>query len=129
MICIHHLKLFSIKTDIGFTDDANGRMLTEVQSTPDSHGYTYAAVTYNGPGAVKSISGIPGVPTVYYGGSGNSNLDGEGRPLSVTASSGQNPVPTTGVVYTALGPTLGHRRIGRQRCLHLRSKHRPRRFL
>jgi hypothetical protein len=128
MICIHHLKLFSIKTDIGFTYDANGRMLTELQSTPDSCGYTYAGVTYNGPGVVISIPGIPGIPTIYYGGSGNSNLDGNGRPLSVTAYSGQNPVPMNGVVYTALGPTLGHLRIGRQRCLHLRWKHRTQRF-
>ena len=66
--------------------------MTDVyESTPHS-GSTYYHVTagFWANGALNTLSSnISGVPTETYG------VDGEGRPYSVSASSGQNPVTST----------------------------------
>jgi hypothetical protein len=68
--------------------------------TPHSGTYYHVAASYWEHGALKSL-GTTGLPTIYYGGSDGSGLDGEGRVTKVTASSGQGPVGN--VVYTTSG--------------------------
>jgi len=46
--------------------------------------------------ALNALSGVPGLPTIYNGGNDDpSELDGEGRYLKVTASSGAIQVQTS----------------------------------
>jgi RHS repeat-associated protein len=52
---------------------------------------------------LETLSGIPSVPTLYYGGSTGADLDGEGRYTEVTSSSTPNPV--TGVTYSTSSST------------------------
>jgi len=70
--------------------------------------------TYWPSGSIKTII-APGMPTLYYGASDGSGLDGEGRMTKVTASSGQNPV-TGGDLFRnrnpGWGPDAGRVRIG-----------------
>ena len=47
------------------------------------------------------LSGIPSVPSIYYGSSDGTGLDGEGRITKVSASTGTNPV--TAVTYVNSG--------------------------
>jgi RHS repeat-associated protein len=78
-------------TDEGFTYSVRGEPTDVYESTPHS-GTTYYHITagYWANGALESLSGnITGVPTQTYG------VDGEGRPYSVTAGTGQNPVAST----------------------------------
>ena len=95
-----------IKTDEGFSYDANGRMTDAWESTPNSAGYYHVSEKYWPNGGLETLSMSP-LPTITYGA-----LDGEGRPTSVTASSGQNPVSsvsydTTGGSGRVLGVTYG----------------------
>jgi hypothetical protein len=55
--------------------------------------------------AKLSLSGVPGLPTVYYGASDGSGLDGEGRYTKVLAASGPNPI--TNVSYNTGGQVTG----------------------
>jgi len=86
-------------TDVGFSYSARGEVTDTYQSTPHSGGYYHLTQTYWPHGTPDQLSGLPGLPTVTYGGTIGTNvgLDGEGRLTQVTASSGQNPV--TGVSY------------------------------
>src|SRR5205807_63045 len=78
---------------------ARGEVTDVYESTVHSGGYYHLTGTYFAHGAANSLSGVPGLPTIYYGGNADtSGLDGEGRYLKVTASSGTSPV--TGVTYT-----------------------------
>jgi RHS repeat-associated protein len=79
------------KTDFGFSYSDRGEATDVYQSTPNSGGYYHVTNQYWANGALNSISGIPGIPTLTYG------VDGEGRSSTVSASSGQNPV--TAVSY------------------------------
>jgi RHS repeat-associated protein len=102
-------------TDEWFGYDADGRMTDVYQSTPHSGTpYYHTSSCYWPNGAMESLSGIPGVPAIYYGNSACTNsgngLDGEGRVTQVTAASGTNPAsivsysPTT--TTTALAGSL-----------------------
>ncbi len=91
-------------TDEWFSYDADGRPTDLYQSTPSSGGYYHISTgpNYWANGALKTLnlynsSGASLLPTISYG------VDGEGRPTTVTASSGQSPV--TGVTYVTSNGT------------------------
>jgi RHS repeat-associated protein len=87
----------SVITDEFFSYDKRGELTDVYESTPHyNSAYYHTTASYWPTGILKSLSGIPGVPTINYGANG-SGLDGEGRITQVTASSGQNPV--TNVTY------------------------------
>ncbi len=72
-------------------------------STQDLREFPYhTTAAYWATGALQSLSGIPSVPTIYYGANG-AGLDGEGRYTQVTAASGTNPV--TNVTYSTSSTT------------------------
>jgi len=95
----------SLVTDRWLGYSPRGEVTDIYSSTPNSGGYYHTTKTYWPHGAVKSLAGIPGVPTIYYGASDASGLDGEGRVTKVTASSGTNPV--TAVTYGGTGQPVG----------------------
>jgi RHS repeat-associated protein len=77
-------------TDLGFSYDADGHVTKVYESTEHSGGYYVVSSTYWPNGVLDTLSGLPGLPTITYG------VDGEGRPYSATAASGQNPVASVG---------------------------------
>ncbi len=81
----------SIVTDEWFGYSARGEVTDIYMETPNSNGYYHINKTYWANGALKILSDLPGVPTIYYGASDGSGLDGEGRATQVTASSGLSP--------------------------------------
>jgi RHS repeat-associated protein len=81
----------SIVTDEWFSYSPRGEVTDVYEKTPHSGGYYHVNQSYWPHGAVASIA-VSGVPTIYYGASDGSGLDGEGRVTKVTASSGLNPV-------------------------------------
>jgi RHS repeat-associated protein len=87
-------------TDEGFSYSVRGELTDVYESTPHSGGYYHTTAAYWPTGTLETLSGIPGVPTIYYGtNSAAANyLDGEGRYTKVTAGSGTNPV--TSVTYS-----------------------------
>jgi RHS repeat-associated protein len=91
----------NIVTDKWFSYSPRGEVTDIYESTPNSGGYYHITKTYWPDGSLASLGGFPGVPTIYYGASDGSGLDGEGRVTKVTASSGVNPV--TAVTYTTSG--------------------------
>jgi len=89
-------------TDELFSYSPRGETTDVYELTPHSSGsYYHTTAAYWPHGALQSLGGIPSVPTIYYGASDGSGLDGEGRVEKVNASSGTNPV--TSVTYTATG--------------------------
>ncbi|MGH9514302.1 MAG: hypothetical protein ACRD3P_01310 [Terriglobales bacterium] len=64
------------------------------ESTPHSNGYYDVRATYWPNGVLNTLQGV-GLPILTYG------VDGEGRPNTVSASAGVNPVYST--VYNAAG--------------------------
>jgi RHS repeat-associated protein len=82
-------------TDLGFCYSPRGEVTDTFQESGLSGGYYHAVQSYYANGAAKQLSGIPGLATFTYA------LDGEGRPNSVSASSGQNPV--TSMNYNTFG--------------------------
>ena len=90
-------------TDLGFSYTVRGEVSDTYESTPHSSGYYHLTGAYWAHGPLKSLSGLPGIPTIYYGASDGSGLDGEGRFTKVNASTGQNPI--TGVTYANSGTT------------------------
>ncbi len=88
-------------TDVGFTYSERGELKDVYESTPHSGGYYHVSASYWEHGALKSLTG-PSLPTIYYGGSDGSGLDGEGRVTKVTTSSGQSPIANN-VIYTTSG--------------------------
>ncbi len=90
-------------TDLGFSYSARGEVVDVFESTPNSGGYYRVTTTYWENGLIKTLSGLPGLPTFTAG------VDGKGRLLTMSASSGQNPVTST--TYDAAnlvtGVTLG----------------------
>jgi lysozyme len=84
-------------TDRAYCYSARGEVTDIYESTPNSGGYYHITKSYWPDGSLASVGDIPGVPTIYYGASDGSGLDGEGRVTKVTVSSGVNPV--TGVTY------------------------------
>jgi RHS repeat-associated protein len=84
-------------TDLGFSYSTTGQTSSVWELTPHSGTNTYFQVSslYWPNGAIETISGLSGLPTMTYA------TDGEGRMSTVSASSGQNPV--TGVTYNSNG--------------------------
>jgi RHS repeat-associated protein len=76
-------------TDEGFSYSVRGEVADIYQMTPHSGGYYHVNAIYWAHGVLNQLSGLPGLPTVSYG------VDGEGRPYSTSAASGQNPVSST----------------------------------
>lgn len=93
-------------TDIGFGYSQRGEPTDVYELTPHSGGYYHTSASYWAHGALNAVSGIPGVPTLYYGSpqTDGSGLDGEGRPIKVTVS-GTTQTPVTAVQYTTSGTT------------------------
>src|SRR5260370_2870335 len=84
-------------TDLGFSYSKRGEATDVYQSTTHSGGYYHMTASYWAHGGgntfgLLSSTGTSLIPTQTYG------VDGEGRPASVTAASGQNPV--SAVTYT-----------------------------
>jgi len=91
--------LASKKTDLGYSYSARGEISDVYQKTPNSGGYYHLTATYWAHGALNQVSGFPGTfPNLYYGAGDGSGVDGEGRVVGVTASSGQNPLSTANQV-------------------------------
>lgn len=93
----------SKKTDLGFSYSARGEVTDVWESTPNSAGYYHVTSQYLANKALNTISGLTGLPTITYG------VDGEGRPTTVSAATGQNPVTasTYNVASQVTGLTFG----------------------
>ena len=78
-------------TDEWFSYSPRGELTDVYESTPHSGGYYHTNASYWPSGSLETLSGIPSVPTIYYG-AGGGGLDGEGRYTQLTASSGTSPV-------------------------------------
>jgi len=81
----------SKKTDIGLGYSARGEATDVYESTLNSGGYYHTNEIYWANGVPAQLNQLVGLPTINYG------VDGEGRPNSTLAGSGQNPV--TNVSY------------------------------
>jgi RHS repeat-associated protein len=95
----------NLSTDRWFSYTPRGEITGLYSSTPHSNGFYHLTKTYWPSGTTATLSGFPGVPTIYYGASDGSGLDGEGRVIKVTASSGGNLV--TGVTYNTSAQPIG----------------------
>jgi RHS repeat-associated protein len=93
----------SKKTDLGFSYSARGEVTDVWESTPNSSGYYHVTSQYWANKTLNTISGLTGLPMITYG------ADGEGRPSTVSAASGQNPVTaaTYNVASQITGLTFG----------------------
>ncbi len=90
-------------TDIGFSYSARGELMDVYESTPHSGGYYHVSANYWSHGLLSSLTLVgTTLPTIYYGASDGSGLDGEGRVTKVTASSG-TALLANNVIYTASG--------------------------
>jgi len=91
-------------TDEFFSYSPRGELTDVYEATPHSGSgvYYHTTVAYWPTGALQSLSGIPSVPTIYYGANG-AGLDGEGRYTQISAASGTNPV--TNVTYSTSSTT------------------------
>jgi RHS repeat-associated protein len=96
--------LSAFVTDEFFSYSPRGEPTDAYEATPHSGSgvYYHTTAAYWPTGALQSLSGIPSVPTIYYGANGV-GLDGEGRYTQVTAASGTNPV--TSVTYSTSSTT------------------------
>jgi RHS repeat-associated protein len=89
-------------TDLGLSYTARGETADVYESTPHAGGYYHVPASYWANGGLNKLNALsngnpslPGLPTFSYG------ADGEGRPTTVSAGSGQNPV--TGTTYNPYG--------------------------
>jgi RHS repeat-associated protein len=91
-------------TDEFFSNSVRGALTDTWQSTPHSGGtYYHITAGFWANGAPQSLSSnITGVPTQTYG------VDAMGRPYSVTAGSGQNPVTSTGYDLANFKTTINY---------------------
>ena len=93
-------------TDVGFGYSPRGETSDVYETTPHLSGYFYhVTASYWEHGALKTLAGIPSVPTIYYGGSNGSGLDGQGRIASIVPS-GQNAIASS-VTYDTASHPLG----------------------
>jgi len=92
-------------TDIFFSYSARGEITDTYESTPHSSGYNHVSANYWPHGVLSSlgITNITSLPTIYYGASDGSGLDGEGRITKVIAGTSTNL--TSGITYTTNGTT------------------------
>jgi RHS repeat-associated protein len=75
-------------TDLGFDYSVRGEVLAAYESTPNSNGYYSVGASYWGAPGLRAALAFSPLPAVLF------NPDGEGRMSTVTASAGQNPVPS-----------------------------------
>lgn len=75
-------------TDEGFNYSARGEVTDTWEWTQHSSGWYHVTASYWANGATNQLT-IPGVPMITYG------VDSKGRPQTVSASQGQNPVTAT----------------------------------
>jgi RHS repeat-associated protein len=96
-------------TDEGFSYSALGQVTDVHEKTPNSAAFYHVTSQYWPSGSLNTLSGVPGLPTITYGASDGSGMDGEGRVTKVNAASGQNPVTavTYNVASQATAVTLG----------------------
>jgi RHS repeat-associated protein len=107
----------SVVVDEWFSYSPRGELTDVYEATPHSGGYYHTSAAYWPSGTLQTLSGIPSVPTLYYGASNNggAGLDGEGRYTQVTAASGTNPMThvsystssTTSILGAIVGITFG----------------------
>ena len=71
-------------TDLAFSYNARGEVTDSFQSSPNSGGYYHVNSSYWANGIAHDLTGIPGVPTIFYG------VDGQGRLATVTSTAEQN---------------------------------------
>jgi len=76
-------------TDVGFSYTVRGEISDVYESAPHSSGFNHVKQTYWANGETSAFSALSGLPTINY------NVDGEGRPYSATAFTGQNPLSST----------------------------------
>jgi RHS repeat-associated protein len=89
-----------------FSYSPRGELTDLYTSTPSFSGFNHITKTYWPNGLLQQLSGVPGMPTMYYGASDGSGLDGEGRITKITAASGPNPIACSTppcVSYNAAG--------------------------
>jgi RHS repeat-associated protein len=99
-------------TDEWFSYDAAGNLADFYQSTPHSGGYYHSSAAYWPTGALNSLAALNSsstalFPTIYYGGSTGTGLDGEGRVTKVNAASGTNPLTAATYVTTGTAQPIG----------------------
>lgn len=89
-------------TDVGFSYTTRGETSDVYELTPHSGGYYHVNAGYWANGALNTLSpNLTGVPTTWTFG-----VDGEGRPSTVTATSGQSPVTATAYNAYASPPNV-----------------------
>jgi RHS repeat-associated protein len=80
-------------TDLAFSYSVRGEITDVYEMTPNSGGYFHVNERYWANGVLNTLAATLGTsslfPTITYG------VDGEGRPYSASASSGQNPLSQT----------------------------------
>jgi len=88
-------------TDLGLSYTPRGEVRDIYQSTQHLSSYYYHLTeNYWAHGVPSQLSGNIGLPTLSYG------VDGEGRPTTISASSGQNPVTSTSYNLYSSPPQL-----------------------
>lgn len=89
-------------TNETYSYSARGELTDVYESTPHSGGYYHTSATYWANGALNTLNmNLTGVPSWTFG------VDGEGRPSTVTASSGTSPlVSSTAYNLTSSPPNL-----------------------
>ncbi len=91
-----------------FSYTARGELAETWSTTPNAAGVYHLTQSYWEHGAPKQLSGLPGLPTITYGGTGG--LDGEGRVTQVAASTGVSPVNS--VSYNNTDPSASSEPLG-----------------
>lgn len=81
--------------DEWFSYSPRGETTAIYEATPNSGSYYHIGKQYWANGVLSQLSGIPGVPTIFYGNSDGSGLDGEGRVAKVTDGSNNKLVTST----------------------------------
>jgi RHS repeat-associated protein len=80
-------------TDLGFSYSVRGETTDTYEMTPNSGGYFHVNVAYWANGAPNTLAAVLGAsslfPMITYG------VNGEGRPYSASAATGQNPLVST----------------------------------
>ena len=79
-------------TDLAYCYSPRAEVTDIYTATQSFGGYNHITKSYWANGVLKLLSGVPGLPTIYYGATDGSGLDGEGRITKVIAASGPNPI-------------------------------------
>jgi hypothetical protein len=90
-------------TELWYSYSKRGEIIDTYEVTPHSGGTYHLTQSYWAHGGLDALGGLPGLPTITYGASDGSGLDGEGRVTKISAGSGANPL--TAVSYALSGTT------------------------